>query len=453
MTEPGAAPGIPTATGIPAGVRAARSSPRWGAVQGKALETTLQAVLLLLLPRMLGPADFGRLTLGLAIVALGSAAISLGAPTAFARFVPAEPAGRRPGLARSLTLQLAPLRAVQLAGAAGLGLLALVLLPGRLPAVDAALVFLALAVDVVALLGAQVALGTGRTRQWSFRLAVRNAALLVLVPVLFHAAGPGALLLALLLSSLVSFASAGWPGLRLVGRAESGVPVPAGALRYGTVSGVALVLGQLTYQGPVLATGLLAGSVVETGFAALAGSLAAALMLAVREVFTVSLPELTELWQRDRAAAERALRRAGGWAVAAGAGAGIIAVPLLEPLLRLVAGPAFAPAGGALLGVLVLLPLLPIPALGWLGASLRLRPGLGLLISAAGAAAFFVAAAVLVPSGGAGGAGAALVLAVAASSVLGRYLLPESISSRLLLAGLAGALLVLGVAAALGLVA
>ena len=45
------------------------SLPRRPAIQGKALEISTQVLLVTLLPRLLGPAEFGRLTL--ALVTLG----------------------------------------------------------------------------------------------------------------------------------------------------------------------------------------------------------------------------------------------------------------------------------------------------------------------------------------------------------------------------------------------
>ena len=443
MTDPGAASGLAETAAPP-------SSARWGAVQAKALETGLQAALLLVLPRLLGPVDFGRLTLGLTVVGLGSTAISLGAPSAFLRFVPAEPVGRRAGLARSLTLRLLPLRSAQLAIAALLGVLALALVPGRVAPLDAVLVYLALVVEVLVLLGGQVTLAMGRTRRWSFRLAARNGALLLLVPLLVLAGGSRVLLVTLVVASLAAFVCAGWPALGIVAGAERGVSVPAGALRYGAVAGLALLLGQLTYQGPVLATGVLARNGAETGFAALAGSVAVAMMFAVREVFTVSLPELVQVWAREPEAAERALHRVGWRAIAVCSAAALVGVPLLGPALHVVAGPAFAGAKGALLGVLALLPLLPLAVIGWLGAALRLRPGLGLIISGAGAVAFLAAAVVLIPGMGAAGAGAALGVAAAVSAIAGVVVLPRSVTPALLLAGMGGALLVVAIAAAVG---
>src|SRR5512145_2692803 len=106
---------LPTpATGGPTQRPSTRNTPRQAAVRGKSLELVTQVLLVTLVPRLLGPAEFGRLTVALAIVTLGAVAISLGSPSAFARFVPGEPEPRRAGLARSMTSGLLPVRGVQL---------------------------------------------------------------------------------------------------------------------------------------------------------------------------------------------------------------------------------------------------------------------------------------------------------------------------------------------------
>ncbi|HEX6105950.1 MAG TPA: hypothetical protein VFZ26_10215 [Gemmatimonadales bacterium] len=434
-------------TGTRTGARA-----RWGAIQGKGLEAGTQALLVLLLPRILGPADFGRLAVSLAVVALGTAALSLGAPSAFSRFVPAESPRRRAGLARAMTVRLIPVRAVQVAAAAAVAIVLMLAAPRRFPAPDALLVVLALALELAAILGVQAALGLGRTRLWSFRLAVRNATLLVAVPLLFHLAGPPGVLHGLVLASLAAFAAAGWPGLRLMRGADLDVPIPDGAFRYGVVAGTAGLLLQLTYRAPVIATTLLTGSAIETGHAALAGGIALAILLAVRELFAVSLPELVETWGRDREQAEGQLRAA-GWRLAPPfVLAALGGMLVLERGLVLIAGPAFAPAVDALVPILVLLPLLPLPAIGWQGAALRLRPGLGLRISAVGAIVCLAAAALLVPRWGAPGASTALALAVTVTAAHTAWELPGSVPPRLLLVSALGALGALALAWWLGLV-
>ncbi len=387
---------------------------------------------------------------GLAVVTLGAVAISLGAPSAFARFLPAEPAERRAGLARTMTLRLVRVRSAQLAIAAGIGMTLVLVAPERFGPLTTTLLFLALAIDVVAMLGAQVALGIGRTWVWSFRQAAKNAALVLSVPLLFHVVGPAGVPMGLVFSSLAGLAFAGWTSLQQVRRAEHGIPIPGGAMRYGIVAGMSGLVGQLTFRGPVLATSVLARSAVETGFAALAGNIAMAVMLAVREIFTVSLPEMVEHWGRDQQDAGRVLRRLGWWAEATFIPGGLAGVLVLDRGLPLVAGRQFTPAIGALVPILMLLPLLPLPILGWQSAALRLRPGMALVINAAGFVAFIVTAALLVPMWGARGASVGLLVGVAASSGLTAWTLPASVAPRLLLVAGSGALGVLALAAMVG---
>lgn len=116
----------------------------------------------------------------------------------------------------------------------------------------------------------------------------------------------------------------------------------------------------------------------------------------------------------------------------------------------LIAGPAFAPAVDALVPILVLLPLLPLPAIGWQGPALRLRPGLGLRISAVGAIVCLAAAALLVPRWGAPGASTALALAVAVTAAHTAWDLPGSVLPRLLFVSALGGLAALALAWWLG---
>ena len=272
-----------TALGVPATGWRPFTDPRRAAVQAKTLEIGTQALLVTLLPRLLGPAEFGRLGVAMAIVTLTASTISLGAPSAFARFIPAEPLERRAGLARNMTLRLLPIRGVQLVVAAAVGAILVVMAPSSFAAADTSLVFAALTAEVAALLAAQVMLGIGQTWIWSFRMSARNVALLLGVPLLYRVAGPAGILYGLVLASIAGLVFAAWPVVGLVRHADRGVAIPDGTMRYGVVTGLAALVGQATYRGPVLAASVLAGSGLETGFAALAGSVAMAVMLAVRE--------------------------------------------------------------------------------------------------------------------------------------------------------------------------
>jgi O-antigen/teichoic acid export membrane protein len=213
------------------------------------------------------------------------------------------------------------------------------------------------------------------------------------------------------------------------------------------MAGSGLLLNQLTFRGPVLAAAVLAGSSVLTGYTALAAGVALALLLGLRELFTVSLPELVERWERDRADAERANRRLGWWGLAALAPAALVGAIVLDPVLRALAGERFAGADAALVPTLALLPLLPPLLMGWQAAVLRLRPALAFSLQATGFASFAVAAAILTPLWPAWGAMAALLLAAAVTVSVTAWRLPAAVTARLLAAafGAAGVVLAVGI--------
>jgi len=172
-------------------------------------------------------------------------------------------------------------------------------------------------------------------------------------------------------------------------------------------------------------------------------------MLAVRELFTVSLPEHVEQWGRDREHAACGLRRLGWWTVSVLFAAALLGVMLLDRGLPFVAGERFAAASSAM--VLALLPLLSLPLLAWQAAALHLRPEAALAVLATGLVVFMATAGALTPVWGATGASAGLLAAVAASSALSAWKLPAAVTPRLLLTGVTGACSVLALATMMGL--
>jgi O-antigen/teichoic acid export membrane protein len=421
--------------------------PRWAALHGKALELASQLLLVTAIPRLLGPAHYGRLALALTLVTLATVVISLGAPSAFARYLPAVPVEARTAVARAMTLRLLRLRGAQVAAAAAVGAVLTILAPERFPPLDTAFVLGAIVLQLAGLLGAQVALGLGDTWVWSYRVVVQNCALLAAVPLVVAAAGGDAVVAAVLIASSAGALFACSVVARPLWRAEPGASVPDGAFRFGAMAGSGLLLNQLTFRGPVLAAAVLAGSSVLTGYTALAAGVALALLLGLRELFTVSLPELVERWERDRADAERANRRLGWWGLAALAPAALVGAIVLDPVLRALAGERFAGADAALVPTLALLPLLPPLLMGWQAAVLRLRPALAFSLQATGFASFAVAAAILTPLWPAWGAMAALLLAAAVTVSVTAWRLPAAVTARLLAAafGAAGVVLAVGI--------
>ena len=76
-------------------------------VVGKALEAVTLVLLFTLVPRLLGPSDYGSFAVALSLVTLASAASALGGPTWLSRFVPTVAVADRPGLARALAVRSA----------------------------------------------------------------------------------------------------------------------------------------------------------------------------------------------------------------------------------------------------------------------------------------------------------------------------------------------------------
>ena len=132
-------------------------------VAGKTAELVTLVALAVLVPRVLGPADFGRFSVALTIVTIASVAMMLGGPTLMARYVPAAPPEERAALARALTARLAVGRAAQLAVVALVAGMLVAVDPSAFPADLTALVLVSLALSVAATLALQTGLGLGRT--------------------------------------------------------------------------------------------------------------------------------------------------------------------------------------------------------------------------------------------------------------------------------------------------
>ena len=156
-------------------------------VVGKAAEAVTLVLLATVVPRLLGPADYGRLSVVLTLVAVGSVALTLGGATLLSRYVPAAPAQGRAALARALTLRLARNRIAPFALLATVA--AVLAAAGRVPPSAAAWVLLALALNVAATLALQADLGLGRAAAWSARYPVQNAVLIAAVVALYATAG------------------------------------------------------------------------------------------------------------------------------------------------------------------------------------------------------------------------------------------------------------------------
>jgi O-antigen/teichoic acid export membrane protein len=430
-------------------------------VLGKAAEAVTLVLLATVVPRLLGPADYGRLSVVLTLVAVGSVALTLGGSTLLARYVPAAPASGRPALARALTLRLgrnriAPLLLLAVVAAVLVG-------TGRFAPATTACVLLALAFNVGATLALQADLGLGRAGAWSARYPVQNAVLIAAVVALHATAGLDGAVAAVAVAGAAGFALA-LTATRSLWRAGPHTPVllPAGAARFGLVAAAVGALTQLVQRGGVVAAALLS-TADETGHAAVAIGVALAATYAVAQVFVVTLPALTarhaatagpadgavavrsprSALRGSPSAAEPALRRLAGLLLAVVlpvALLGVLAVGLVVPA---VLGSAYADATAAFPPALAAVVLAPLTALTLQAAALRLRPGATLVAAAAGAVAFTAAAVAAVPAWGAVGAAGAMLTGTATAAVVGTLALGGT-GWRLPVASLAGAVAVAG---------
>ncbi len=412
-----------------------------GSLVGKAVEMATLVLLATVVPRLLGPVDYGHFAVPLTVVTVGSLALTLGGPALMARFVPAATPPERVALARALGLRLARGRALQLLGIAVVAAGASAWQPHRFPPATTAVVVTALALNVVASLALQAVLGLGRTGAWSTRFPLQNAVLIAVVLVLHPIAGEDGAVLAILISASAGAAFALVAARPVLGP-QPPVAVPPGAIRFGVLQASGAALTQVTQRGGVLAVALLAGSTVQTGYASLAIGIALGATYAILQAFTVSLPHLAERAEAAgttpvepgggegapgrpaTAGAEAVLRRLAGDLVAVlvpGALAGAGALGVLVPR---VFGWEFENAVGAFGPALAIVVLAPLHSLVVQVSALRLRPEVALAAGATSFAAFVAVSAAAIPTWGATGGTAAALAGTAAGIVTALVLLP-----------------------------
>lgn len=405
---------------------------------GKAAELVTLVLLATVVPRVLGPDEYGRFAVPLTVVTLGTLALSLGGPTVLARFVPLAPVGRRVATARAIGLRLAAGRAWQLVltavFAAGLALG----LPESFPPGPTVAVVAALGLSVGATIAVAVPMGLGRPGPWVTRWPLQNAVLIAAVLV----DGPYA---AIVLSCLAAAAYGLWAVWPTLTTREPAAEVPEGAMRFGTQQAAGAAMSQVAQRGGVVAVAVLStGAAVdaETGYAALALGIAAGATAAILQAFTVSLPHLA-----DAETGEPALRRLVHLLVLLVIPVAAVGALLVEPVVTVVFGEdfegavdAFAPA----LGLVVLAPL----ASGLVQfAALRMRPEVVLLSGAASLFTFLLVAGALVPTSGAVGATSAALAGVAVGAAASLRLLPGSADLWSVVASFLGAAGVTAIAA------
>jgi O-antigen/teichoic acid export membrane protein len=407
---------------------------------GKVAEAATLVLLATVVPRVLGPAAYGRFSVALTIVTLGSLAMTLGGSTLLSRYVPAAPPADRAAVALALTLRLARNRAALFACvvAAG-GALALVA-PGTFPPLVVACVLLALGLSVAATLVLQADLGLGRALGWSLRYPVQNAVLVAVVLVLHEDLGLAGGAVAIVASAVAGVLVAAAASGPLRGAAGRRVAPPDGALRFGLLQAGGGALTQFVHRGGVLAVVLLTGSAVETGYAALPIGIALAATYAVAQLFTVALPVLSA---RDDG--EPALRRLAGLLLVPLAAGAVASTLVVDAVVPVVFGAAYADAAAAFLPAIAMVVLAPVNALAVQASALRLRPDAALYAGLAAAAVFVAVCLATVPGWGAAGATTAALAGTAASAVASLLLLPGAVGARLTLCSAAAIAAVLAV--------
>jgi O-antigen/teichoic acid export membrane protein len=413
---------------------------------GKAAELAAQLLLITTVPRILGPSDYGVFALALTLVTLGSASLSIGGPMLMSRFVPAAAPAERAALARALAERLGLWRAVEIVALAIVIAALLAGFPGTFPTWVTVLVGVALAIDLLATLAFQVALGLGITRAFSFRFGVQNS-MVVCAGVAGHSiAGIDGAVAGIAVASAVSLS---W-GVAVVGRrlrdAPAGAAIPRRVLRFGAVHAFSNVWVQVLQRGAIVAVAILAGSQAQTGFCALAVGLALAATYVVWQIFTVQLPGLVEgtRGSHDVAPAEAEMRRLARPAVVIALVVALVGVIALDAAVPLVFGDGYDGAQGAVAIALALLPLAPLTGMATQAAALRLRADLRLWSAVIGAVVMLAVCLVFVPSWEAQGGSAALLAGSATMALVSIGTMPRAFDRFLVLVGLGGSLLVLG---------
>jgi O-antigen/teichoic acid export membrane protein len=375
----------------------------------KAAEALTLVALVTLVPRALGPADYGLFAVVLAVVGIVSMSLSFGGHVLLSRFVPAAPPAEQGALALALALRIGRFRALMVTGAVVVVAVLATVAPERLPPIVALLIGLALALDVAAALIYQVALALGQPVLWSFRFAFQNTLLVAAVLALHASVGETGAVAAVAIAS-GGVLALGLPAvIRRLRRARALPSLPPGALRFGILQGFGGFFVQIVMRGNVPLVLLLTGDKVEAGFAALATSLALAATFAVWQVFAVELPRLSARVRYDPAGVEASARHLARTATLVLAPVAVASVFVVGPLLPHVLGPGFRGVEDALVPALATLPLAGLTALAVQVAALRLRADIRVRTTGIGAAVLLAAAFVAVPQWGAAGGTAAFL--------------------------------------------
>ena len=433
-----------------------------GSAGAKGLEALTLAGLVLLVPRALGPADYGGFAVALAIATGISTATGLGGPALFARVLGPLTGPVRRDVARALAFRLGAARGALLGALTVVAVAGVAAAPGRVSAGHAALVLAAAVLGTGATLLSQLALGLERTAAWSLRYPLENGVIVAGALVLYPIAGLGGAIAAIALGAAASLAlgvlmvgqdvlgsagaatggedargadgaaggadvrgsagaamggegARGAAGAAMGGEAVGGTRgLPAGVVRFARLQALGGALTQAVHRGAAPACALLGVGAAATGHAAIAAGAALAITYAVTQTTLVALPGAARAFAGDEAGAEGSLRRVAALAA-------LVVVPccaalalVAEPLLAAGLGEEFRDAAPALRIALAAAALAPLWALSTQLAVLRGRPEAVLAGAAGGASMFAVVAAITLPEGGASAACAAMFAGVAA---------------------------------------
>ena len=204
-----------------------------GSAAGKALEALTLAGLVVLVPRALGPADYGGFAVALAVATGIATATGIGGPALFARVLaPLDGAGRR-DVARTLALRVGRTRLLLLVALAAAAAVAALVAPGHVGALPLALVAAAALLGAAASLLSQLALGLERTAAWSLRYPLENGVIVAGALLLYPTAGLDGAIAAIALGAAAALAlgiAGTWPALRDA-RARRGAAGRRAALR------------------------------------------------------------------------------------------------------------------------------------------------------------------------------------------------------------------------------
>ena len=414
------------------------------ALGGRAAELASQALMLVLLPRLLGANDFGSFAVVQGFVALGSTVAAVGGPTLMSRFVAASPEAERGSMARALLVEGLSWRIAALVAGVTIAAALAVLKPDDVPAVSVACGATALVLTAAGSWASYVALGLGRVAVWSYRYAVQNVATAIVAIAGYAALGVDGALIGLAVGAAVGLAwsSRGWRHVLHAPR----IPAPEGTRRFAALLAVSGVSMQVAHRLPVPLVALGAGT-VAAGNAAVGIGVALAAISTVAHPFAVAMP--AALARGDGVTrAETSLLRLGIRTLAVAGAAALAGAVAGPPLVSLVLGDEFRPAADALGLALAAVPLAGVMAVLGQIAVLRLRLLTRLVASIGGAIVGISLCAALARSLGADAAAIGLLGWSLTVVLVTRLLLGGTGADRFLAAGLAVTAAVLGVALA-----